>query len=372
VAPTLWRPSLSNDAIPDSGEPAVSKPLAVAALFTIATSPLMGQASKSYTLIGNEVAIYNLVGEVTVMAGTGNAVTVEVTSTGPDRDRLKVETGQIRGAQTLRVLYPSDQIVWRSMGRGSNTNFSIRDDGTWGGSGDWSHRDGHRKITIRGDGDGLEAAANLRITIPAGRKTGIYLGVGRMEASNVDGTLRLDTSSGDVTARGTRGELHIDTGSGSIQAEQVAGQVSLDTGSGDVTITGHSKGDLEIDTGSGSVTGSKLETRILKVDTGSGDIRLDGVTASNVELETGSGSVRADLTTAIETISIETGSGDVTLRLPDGTGATVDLDTGSGDFDVELPVQLLKKSEGSLTGRIGDGRGRIHIETGSGDIALLK
>lgn len=349
----------------------MSKPLAVFALLGVLVPPLFGQASKSYSLTGNDVAVYNLVGEVTVLGGSGNAVSVEVTTTGPERDRLKVETGEIRGAQTLRVVYPGDRILWRGMGRGSNTSFTIRDDGTWGGSGDsWSRREGDRRITVRGDGSGLEAAANLRITIPAGRRAGIYLGVGRMEVTNVDGLLRLDAASGDVTARGTRGELHIDTGSGNVQADEVEGRVSLDTGSGDVTITGLRNGDLNIDTGSGSVTGSRLETHQIKIDTGSGDIHLEGIAASNLELETGSGSVRAELTAAVETISVETGSGDVTIRLPDGTGATLDLDTGSGDFTVDLPVQLLKKSEGSLSGRIGDGRGRIHIETGSGDIAL--
>jgi hypothetical protein len=50
----------------------------------------------------------------------------------------------------------------------------------------------------------------------------------------------------------------------------------------------------------------------------------------------------------------------------------VDLDTGSGGFEVGLPLELVRKDENSLRGRIGDGRARIHVETGSGDIALLK
>jgi DUF4097 and DUF4098 domain-containing protein YvlB len=69
---------------------------------------------------------------------------------------------------------------------------------------------------------------------------------------------------------------------------------------------------------------------------------------------------------------VETGSGDVTLRLPDPADATVDLDTGSGDFTIDFPLQLIKKSEGNIRGRIGAGNGRISIETGSGDISLTK
>ena len=356
----------------------MSKPLAVATLLLLQAAPLCGQAAKSYSVAGNDVAIYNLAGEVTVRGGGTGAVTVEVTPTGPDGGRLTVATGRLDGVETLRVLYPSEDIVYRTLGRGSRTSLRVREDGTFGDRDSWNHdREGHdreegRKVTIRGEGSGLEASANLQITIPAGRKAGIYIGVGRMEVANVDGQIHLYAASGDVTARGARGELRIDTGSGDVHAENLEGRVSLDTGSGDVTISGLKNGALDIDTGSGSVTGSGLETTETKIDTGSGDIRLDGISAPRLVLDTGSGSVRADLTGKVDMLSAETGSGNVTIRLPDGVGATLDLETGSGDFTVDVPVQLIKKGEGSLRGQIGDGSSRIHIETGSGDIALVK
>lgn len=345
----------------------------LAVLILLSAPGLVAQEARSYTLAGNEVAIYNLAGEVVIRGGSGNTTTIEVTRIGRDAGRLTVETGMLRDAETLRVLYPSDEIVYRPLGRGSNTQFRVRDDGTWGDDKDsWRRHGEGRKITIRGDGSGLEAAANLLITLPAGRKAGVYIGVGRVEVTNVDGRLEVSAASADVSARGTKGELEIDTGSGNIHGEQLQGHVSLDSGSGDVTLDGQRDGLLEIDTGSGSVTGSAITTPELKVDTGSGDIRLEGIRSPRLDLETGSGSIRADLAGPLESVSVETGSGDVTLRLPDGVGATLDLDSGSGDFSVDVPVELLKRGEGSLKGRIGDGRGRIHIETGSGDIALLK
>jgi hypothetical protein len=345
----------------------------LAALFLLSAAPLLGQDTVSYLLSGTDVAIYNLIGEVVVLGGPGSAVTVEVSRTGRDADRLMVKTGELRGSQTLRVLYPSAEIVYRPLARESSTNFNVRDDGTWGDDRDSQpyRRDG-RRVTIRGDGTGLEAAANLRITLPPGRKAGVYLGMGRLEVANVDGQLKLSAASADVSARGTKGGLEIDTGSRDIRAEQLEGQVSLNTGSGDVTVTGHRHGAVEIDTGSGSVTGSAVDASGLEIDTGSGDIRLEGIRVPRLDLETGSGSIRADLAGQVEVVIMETESGDVTLRLPEGTGATLDLDTGSGGFSLDVPVELLKRGEGSLKGRMGDGRGRIHIETGSGDIALVK
>lgn len=340
---------------------------------SLAALPLAAQEAKSYTLSGRDVAIYNLAGEVSLVAGSGAGVGISVTPIGHDADRLTIEEGDLRGRPTLRVLYPDTRIVYPALGRGNNSSFTVREDGTWGGSGDGGHgRSEGRKVTVRGDGNGLEAAANLRISVPSGQRVSVYLGVGRMDVTNVEGDLRLDLSSGNVAARGTRGRLDIDTGSGDVTLNEASGEINLDTGSGDVTVTRVSNGDLKVDTGSGSVNASGVTTTAVDIETGSGDIEMAETTAPRISLETGSGSVRATLRGALEQLHVDTGSGDVTIHLPEGLGATVDLGTGSGEFTVDFPLQMTRKSEGNLRGQLGDGHGRIEIETGSGDIALVR
>jgi len=348
------------------------------ALLTLLPASLMAQAS-THTLAGNSVAVYNLVGQATIQGGTGSAVTVQVTPVGSDGGKLKFENEEIRGRPTLMVVYPEDRIVYRAMGRGSNSSFTVRDDGTWGSYGNddddrdrGRHRGNGRQITVRGNGDGLEAAADLKITIPAGKRVAVYVGVGRVDVSNVDGDLTVDAASADIATRGTRGSLHLDTGSGDLRIERAEGSARLDTGSGNVQITGFKNGVLNIDTGSGGVEASGIESSDLEIDTGSGDITLNDVTATRLSLDTGSGSVQATLRTSPSDVSVETGSGDVTLRLPDPVDATVELDTGSGELTIDFPLQLIKKSDGNIRGRIGAGKGRISIETGSGDISLTK
>ncbi len=337
-------------------------------------------AAQSYTLAGSSVAVYNLVGEATIQGGSGSSVTVQVTTVGSDAGKLKVENDEIRGRPTLMVVYPSDRIVYPAMGRRSNSRFSIRDDGTWGNYG-WGDDDDrehgrwnseHRQITVRGEGDGLEAAANLKITIPTGKRVSVYVGVGRVDVSNVDGDLMVDAASADITSRGTKGKLHLDTGSGNLRVERAEGSANLDTGSGDVTINGFRNGVLDIDTGSGGVDASEIESTSLHIDTGSGDVTLNGITTSDLDIDTGSGTVRATLRTSPTEVAVETGSGDVTLRMTEAVDATVDLDTGSGDFNIDFPLTLTKKSEGNIRGRIGSGKGRISVETGSGNISLTK
>lgn len=334
--------------------------------------PLAGQGARTYTLPGESVAVYNIAGVIRVEGSRGGAVTVAVTPTGADAGRLSVETGELRGRNTLRVIYPGDRIVYPELGRGSNSNFTIRDDGTWGDdSHRWGRGDG-RKVTIRGSGDGLEASADLTVNVPEGRRVAIYLGVGRIEATNVNGTVHLDAMSGDVSARGTRGSLSIDTGSGDVVVTGASGSLSLDTGSGDVDVSDMKEGDLKVDTGSGEVRVHGVTARSLDIDTGSGDIRVEAAQVPDAALEAGSGSIWISLEGAVDRLHAETGSGDVTVRLPESTSATVDLETGSGDLDIGIPLQLVRKSEGEIRGTLGEGRGRIEIETGSGDISLTR
>ena len=59
-----------------------------------------------------EVAIYNIVGRLQVVGGTGDRVVVEVTRGGRDAAQLRLITGDVRGRMSLRVRYPADRIVY--------------------------------------------------------------------------------------------------------------------------------------------------------------------------------------------------------------------------------------------------------------------
>jgi DUF4097 and DUF4098 domain-containing protein YvlB len=279
-----------------------------------------------------------------------------------------VAVDDIRGRTALRVLYPEDRIVYPPMGRGSNTNQRVRDDGTFGDSG--SIR-GDR-YEIRGSGNGMEAYADLRIEVPPGRALEVFVAAGRAWAENVDGNLHIDTGSGAVDAVGIRGELSIDTGSGRISVEDVIGSTSVDTGSGSVTIDDVEGDEILVDTGSGQVKGSNLRARSVNVDSGSGGITLGRVDSPDVYVDTGSGSIEVELLSDVENLEIDTGSGSVTVYVPDGLGAQVEIETGSGSIDLDFPVQLRTMRRNEIEGSIGDGRGSIRIDTGSGSVRLIR
>ena len=340
---------------------------------TIAAATLApGQAAQRYTIAGDNVAIYNLAGQVRVEGGPAGGVVVEVTRGGADAAQLKVQSDPIDGRATLRILYPDDDIVYPAMGRHSSSTLDVRDDGTFGGEGHRHWGRGHR-VRISGDESGVEAFADLRILVPPGQRIAVYLAVGKMTATNVNGDLTLDVSSSDVTASGMHGSLVVDAGSGDVRVTDATGDLNLDTGSGNVVVSGAQGDELLIDTGSGDVTLDHAQARSLKIDTGSGNADATAVRSDDVYIDTGSGDVTMQLLAGGGQIDINTGSGEVNLTLPAEFGASVLLDTGSGDIDLGgIPVTVTKLQEDHVEGRIGDGKSRLHVETGSGDVRLKK
>lgn len=331
-------------------------------------APALVSAQETHRVGGAEVAIYNLAGKVEVVRGSGSDVVVRITRGGADAARLDVRTGDIDGRATLRIVYPDDEIVYPGMGRGSNTSMRVRSDGTfWGNRGERGD-----EVRIRGSGRGLEAWADLVIEVPSGKDFSAFVAAGAVDVRGVQSDVTVRTGSGRVDVADVTGELNVDTGSGSANITGVRGSVNLDTGSGSVTVRDVDGDEVIVDTGSGGVRGSSIRAGTLRVDTGSGSIELDEVTSADVVLDTGSGSVDLVLTTDVETLDIDTGSGSVTVTAPADLGGQLEIDTGSGGIDMDFAVQVRSIRRDHVVGALGDGRGTIRIDTGSGSVRLIK
>lgn len=368
--------------------------------FAASAGPVTAQ--ERFTLRGNQAAVYNLVGEVTVAAGRGSDVVVEVTRGGDDGPELRVRRKTVDGWSALVIEYPDDEIVYPRLSQRSRSTFNVDDDGTFGAGllrlsleedGFSSTRStnsrGDRRIRVTGRGNGLEAWADLRVLVPQGRTIALHLGVGRVNVSNVNGHVRVRAASGSVVAGGVSGSTWIETGSGGIRVDRLSGPASLRTGSGSIDANGLRGGRVDIETGSGSIdagdvsaTGLDIETgsgsvrlasvnaQALRVNTGSGGITVNGLTARDLELDTGSGSISGELLSDVRNASIETGSGGIALRLPESLGAEITIRTGSGGISTDVPIRFLEQRRSYVRGRVGDGNGTMVITTGSGSVRL--
>jgi lia operon protein LiaG len=347
------------------------RPIHGAALAALLLPALAHAQTERFPLAGPEVAVYNLVGTLKVEGGTGDRVIVEVTRAGRDAQKLTILTGDARGRPAVRIRYPEDRIVYPEMRYGGRSTFSVSDDGTFGD--DQGHGWGNgRRVEVRSTGDGLEAHADIRVLVPKGKAVFLRHGMGETTIDNVDGRINVSVAASRVRATHVRGAMTLDTGSGGVEVTDMTGDLVLDSGSGGATLDGVRGGKLNLDIGSGSLRGREIDVSELVADVGSGGIRLSGVKTPRLHLETGSGGSDVELLGPVQDIQVEAGSGGVTLRLPATLGAMVDIETGSGSIDTDFEVKVQRMERHALRGTVGDGRGRVKIEAGSGTVRLLK
>jgi hypothetical protein len=154
--------------------------------------------------------------------------------------------------------------------------------------------------------------------------------------AGLGGDVTVRCVSGDVTLDSTGGDVHVQTVTGDVELRDVGGAIALITVSGAVTVV---------------------------------DGRPPSVQAKSV-----SGDVMLDLhSTGAVVVDVSTVSGDLTVRLPASSGLAVDVVSTSGDVASAFDGVELSKRPGvhRLSGRVGDGSGRLRGRSVSGRVALL-
>lgn len=325
-------------------------------------APLAGQRTERFALEGRSATVHNLAGEVTVAAGTGSAVVVEVTRGGQDAAQLRVN----RDGGVLRIAYPGERVVYPRMGARARSSLQVRRDGTLRGG-----LFGSRQVTVAGDGAGTRAWADVRVLVPAGHAVSLHLGVGGVRVTNVNGRVEVVAANAPVRTQVTRGGLEVRLGSGTVEVRDAVGDVAVGTGSGAVTLANVRGTTLDVGTGRGGVSVNGVRVQKLDVGVGSGGANLLAVQAREVTVESGSGPVTLGLTSDAD-LEIDTGSGAVTVSVPAAFGAQVEIETGNGAITVDLPVTDRRASRNTFMGRVGDGSGTVEIGTGSGAVRIRR
>jgi len=163
------------------------------------------------SLAGPRVAIYNLVGNVDVVQGSGTEVMVEIRRGGRNANRLLTKATEIDRRKTLCVIYPGNRVVDPRRGVPGIINLSsaqmnitsnratlepmmmldVREDGTFDAS-------GGRPVTISNSGSGLEAYSDLTVRVPVGCDVAIHNCLGKITARDTEAKLTLKNLVGDI------------------------------------------------------------------------------------------------------------------------------------------------------------------------------
>jgi DUF4097 and DUF4098 domain-containing protein YvlB len=349
------------------------KTLVLALVATAATCTAYAETTRTLraTLSADAIASFaveNLAGTMTVTGGDAAAVEAIATVHGAD-DELAgtVAFEQVRGRDgrpTLRVRYPvDDHRTFRYPESGRRTvHYS---------GGTTAEYDG-RRVKVSST-SGVLLYADVEVRVPRHLADVVFHNlVGKLLADGIDGRVRLESVSADIGATHLTGQVFADTGSGDVRAEAIGGSFTCNTGSGDCVISGFDGDELACDTGSGDISVRGAAGRRLEADTGSGDVRVENADVEDFNGDTGSGDVEVQLGgTRARRITADTGSGDVTVRLPADASFELDADVGSGDIVSRFAdAQPIIHNRTVVGYRRADGRIRIAVDTGSGDVTV--
>jgi len=215
--------------------------------------------------------------------------------------------------------------------------------------------------------------ATLELTVPKNVNLEVSTGGGNIDASEIQGHVKLSTAGGNITAGDIGGPARLETGGGNIVARSVAGELYANTGGGHIVIGsiagnaslhtsgGHIRvasiqGTAHLETGGGNITlghsgadltastdGGEIQVGeaagLVRAKTSGGGIRVVRMFGPT-DLETGGGSIY--LTQVDSPVKASTSSGGITAWFvaPPKSAGTCDLQSSDGDIIVHLPREL--------------------------------
>lgn len=142
--------------------------------------------------------------------------------------------------------------------------------------------------------------------------------------------------------------LRLKAVNGDVECLEAVGRLTCRTINGDLTLgrigaadIGSTNGDIVIE----QASGSQLVANV------NGDIRIGLMTAGG------------------DTVSVSNVHGDINCEFSDGSSAALEVSTRVGDISTSR-IQVEQRSGHRLTGRIGDGAGRVTLTTINGDVTI--
>jgi len=269
--------------------------------------------------VDGQVHVENVKGKIVVRTWANPQVRI-TGMLGKSAEKLEI-TGDARSLD-IKVKYPNSRGGWNLWGRDDS-----RDEAT----------DLEVMLPQHASVDIESVSADVDVQQVAGRK---------LEVSSVSGSVVVTASS--------PGEASFENVSGDTTLRITTAKVSAQAVSGDIHLQGGLDGDVGMETVSGKIDLSAKALNKLDVNTVSGDAIL------RAALRQG-GAIKA-----------ETLSGELRLDLPRDTSAKLHVETFSGD--INSPVGKVDREEhgpgSTLDANLGNGSGRINLESFSGDVRL--
>lgn len=184
--------------------------------------------------------------------------------------------------------------------------------------------------------------SRFNITVPAGFTLDIGTSGGDISIDRVQGNTSLRTSGGDIELLSTGGTVNAKTSGGNVIVRDAEGTVNVKTSGGDLELE-RIKGLLDATTSGGNITLRSADKEVT-LRTSGGNIEIFEV-AGNVVASTSGGDVQVENTSG--NVEVATSGGDMILRDIKGT---LEASTSGGDIRAERlhAASKLKTSGGDV------------------------
>ncbi len=247
---------------------------------------------------------------------------------------------------------------------------------------------------IEGSVTGKSDNGSIKIQDVRGQ-TDLSTSYGSVECRNVVGkSIRLHSNNGSITMANLRGSTTAQTSYGAIACEDFAdGDLKLHSGNGRIEVSDAKFGLCEAESSYGAIAANRLEGDSINLDSGNGSVELGEARAKRLDVSSSYGRIRATGIAAQDvkaisghgTVSVacapdapanlnaqaKSSYGSVEFTAPAGFAGEVSLSTGFGSVQTTLPVTVSGELNRSrVSGKVGDGAGKIHIESSNGSVEL--
>ena len=271
------------------------------------------------------------VGDIRVLSGSGDTVTVDVTQS-PRSNRYMDVTAEQQ----------QNDVIVRGKFEMSSRWFN------------WSNVDAKFIVTVpsRYNVTLSTSGGDIRVADLHGQAR-VKTSGGGIKLGNIEGAVNAHTSGGDISIDGSRAAVELYTSGGGIEIGDVAGNVQAKTSGGSVEVR-QAGGDLYIRSSGGGIE--------------------IGEAMGTVDAETSGGSIRARLAKQPRSDSrLSTSGGGITVSLAPNVAVELDAHTSGGDVETDVPVTLLgRQNESAIEGKINGGGPRLVLRSSGGDIRIRK
>ncbi|KWX77868.1 protein liaG [Paenibacillus riograndensis] len=220
------------------------------------------------------------------------------------------------------------------------------------------------KSKAYGDSGKRQPRMDLEISLPEDRRFNLEVrtmngGITLQNVEAIEG-INLETGNGELILHRIFGNVKGKTLNGAVRARTVQGSVDLATSGGDMAawdVTGALKLSTAVGNISAAGSGDQME-----LSSKNGNLEINGA-RSKLQAESLNGKIRVQSADFGGNWDIYSAVGDIDLYLPVSGNYTVDGSSGYGDIVSDIPELTIDKK--NISGEVGTGEFKLHVEGNS-------